>query len=212
MNPLMSPVKQIASIVHSNRKPASPDNPLVALEKNFSEYAENMLNIYRDYRDLNQEQMFQLIYGNDLLRQFFPPQKVEKPREVPEYEREDYDKSMLALEEGGVAEGLIRVFMAVARTGHGLKRRHFDFSAEIAKTHKVLGKIRPSKFKKIIKEQAAILQADEERAINALTVLIPNKNDRMDALGIARRLCLIDGKYTGEEEAMVEKIKRGLQL
>jgi tellurite resistance protein len=208
----MRPLKNIASIARNNRKPASPDNPLVALEKNFSEYMENVLNIYRDYRDLSQEQLFQFIYSSDLLRRFFPPEKEETPREVPEYEREDYDKRMLALQEGGVAEGLIRVFMAIARTSHGLKRRHFDLAEEIARTHRVLSKLRPSKFKKILKEQAAILQADEDRAINALAVLIVNKDDRMDALGIARRLCLIDGKYTGEEEAMIEKIKKGLQL
>jgi pimeloyl-ACP methyl ester carboxylesterase len=212
INPLMRPLKNIASIARQNRKPASLTNPLVALEKDFSEYVENVLNIYRDYRDRSQEQVFQLIYGSDLIRRFFPPRKEDAPKEIPDYDREDYDKRMLALQEGGFAEGLIRVFMAVARTGHGLKRRHFDLSTEIAKTHKALSKIRPSMFKKILKDQAAILQADEDRAINALAVLIPNKDDRMDALGIARRLCLIDGKYTGEEEAMIEKIKKGLQL
>ena len=119
---------------------------------------------------------------------------------------------MLALEEGGLLKACIRVFMAVARTGHGIKRRYFDFGEEIARTHKVLRKIRPSKFKKILKEQAAILQADEDRAINALSVLLKNKDDRMDALGIARRLCLVDGKYTKEEEVMIEKLKKGLKL
>jgi pimeloyl-ACP methyl ester carboxylesterase len=212
LNPLMRPVKNIASIVRRQRKPASPQNPLVAMEKDFSEYMENVLNIYRDYRDLRQEHIFQLIYGSDLLRKFFPPEKIEQPTETPEYDREDYDKRMLALETGGVAEGLIRVFMAVARTGHGLNRRAFDISGEIAKTHKVLSKIRPSKFKKIVKEQAGILQADEDRALNALAVLIPNKDDRMDALGIARRLCLVDGKYNKEEAIMIEKIKKGLKL
>jgi hypothetical protein len=134
------------------------------------------------------------------------------PRESDHYERADYDKRTQSLEEGGVAEGLIRVFMAVARTSHGIKRRHFDFAQEIAATHKVLGKIRPVKFKKILKEQAAILQADEGRAISALHLLIKNKDDRMDALGIARRLCLVDGKYTREEEILIEKLKKGLKL
>lgn len=212
VNPLMRPIKQIASVVRNNRKPASPDNPLVALERNFSEYMENILDIYRDYRDLSQEQLFQFIYSSDLLRRFFPPEKEEEPQEIPQYLREDYDKRMLSLEEGGVAEGLIRVFMAIAKIGTGLKRRHFDLAEEIARTHKVLSKLRPSKFKKILKEQAAILQADEDRAINALAVLLKNKDDRMEALGIARRLCLIDGKYTKEEEAMIEKLKKGLQL
>ncbi len=212
INPLMRPLKNIASVTRQKRKPASPDNPLVIMEKAFAEYVENVLNIYRDYRDLRQEHFFRLIYSSDMLRNLFPPEKEVKPPETPEYERADYDRRMLALEEGGVAEGLIRVFMAVAKTGHGMKHRHFEFAEEIAQTHKVLGKIRPSLFKKIVKKQAAILQADEDRAINALSVLLKNKDDRMDALGIARRLCVIDGKYTKEEEVLIEKLKKGLKL
>jgi len=212
LNPLMRPLRNMASIVRSNRKQASPDNPLSAMEKDFSEYMENILNAYRDYRDLSQEQLFRLIYGSDLLRTFFPPAKEETIKEIPVSESSDYDQRILALEKGGIIEGLLRVFAAVARIGRGLKRRYFDLSVEIARTHKVLGKIRSSKLKRILKEQTAILQADEERAINALSVLIKNKHDRMEALGIARRLCLVDGKYTAEEEAMIEKLKKGLQL
>ncbi len=212
INPLMRPIKAIASVARQKRKPASPDNPLVAMEMAFSEYIANVLNIYRDHRDRKQELLFRQIYGSDLLRNLFPPKKEEIPQDIPDHEREDYDKRMLALEEGGVAEGLIRVFMAVASTGHGLKRSLFDFAEQIAQTHKVLGKIRPAKFKKIIKEQASILQADEDRAINALAILLKNKDDRMDALGIARRLCVIDGKYTEEENALIKKLQKALKL
>ena len=213
MNPLMRPLESIAAIARKNRKPAAADNPLVAMEKDVSEYIVNMLNIYRDHRDLRQEQIFQTIYGSEFIRKLFPPDKEkEAPREIPESEREDYDKRMKPLEEGGLSAGLIRVFMAIAKTGHGLRRRHFELGEEIAQTHKVLSKLRPVEFKKILKQQAAILQADEDRAINALAVLIPNKDDRMDALGIAKRLCLVDGVYNKEEEAMIEKIKKALEL
>jgi pimeloyl-ACP methyl ester carboxylesterase len=213
MNPLMRPVESIAAMARKNRKPAAADNPLVAMEKDVSAYIVSLLNIYRDHRDLRQEQMFQTIYGSEFIRSFFPPAKEEEaPKEIPECEREDYDKRMQPLEEGGVAAGLIRVFMAIAKTGHGLRRRHFVLGQEIAQTHKVLSKLRPVEFKKILKQQAAILQADEDRAIKALAVLILNKDDRMDALGIAKRLCLVDGKYNKEEEAMIEKIKKALEL
>jgi pimeloyl-ACP methyl ester carboxylesterase len=212
INPLMRPLKNLASITRKKRKPASPDNPLIAMEKVFSEYMGNVLNIYRDHRDLQREQLFRLIYGSNLLRSFFPPMKEETPEETPVYDREDYDTRMLAVEEGGFTEGLLRVFSAVARTGHGIERRYFDLGVEIGRTHKVLRKIPSSKIKKIMREQAAILQADEDRAIKALSVLLKHKDDRMDALGIARRLCLIDGKYTKEEEVMIEKLKKGMKL
>jgi len=40
-----------------------------------------------------------------------------------------------ALEESGVAEGLIRIIMAVARKNHIIKRRLFEVGQEIATTH-----------------------------------------------------------------------------
>ncbi len=211
-NPLMRPVKNIASITRQNRKPASADNPFSAMEKDFAVYLENVLNIYRDYRDLRQEHLFQLIYGSKMLRSFFPPPEKETPALVDEIERADYDKRLLAMEEGGHAEGLIRVFMAIARIGRGVKRRHFEIGTEIARTHKALKKMRPAEFKRILKEQTAILQADEDKAIEALSVLIKNKDDRMEALSIARRLCLVDGVYNDAEKAIIDKLKKGMKL
>ena len=212
INPLMRPVKNIASMTRQNRKPAAANNPFAAMEKNVSEYMENVLNIYRDYCDLSQEHLFQQIYGSDWLRRFFPPMKEELSKEIPEQERADYDKRLLAMEEGGLAAGLIRVYMAIAKLGQQVKRQHFEVGEEIAKTHKVLCKLRPAQFKKILKEQTAILQADEDKAINALAILIKDKHDRMEALSIARRLCLVDGVYNDAEKVMLEKIKKGLRL
>ena len=85
-------------------------------------------------------------------------------------------------------------------------------ATEITTTHKVLSKLRPLKYKKIMKEQAAILQANEDMAIKALSVLIKDKDDRLEALSIARRLFLVDGVYNDNEKAMLEKIKKGLGL
>jgi len=212
INPLMRPLKNIASIARQNRKPAAADNPFTAMEKVFSEYVENVLNIYRDYRDLNQEELFQQIYASDWLRCLFPPLQKEPLKDVPEHEHADYDKRLQAMTQGGAAEGLIRIYMATARINQGVKRQHFEIGEEIAKTHKILSKLRPSRFKKIMHEQTAILQADEDKAIKALSVLIKDKDDRMEALSIARRLFLADGVYNDDEKIMLEKIKKGLKL
>jgi hypothetical protein len=102
--------------------------------------------------------------------------------------------------------------MATARINQGVKRQHFEVGEEIAKTQKILSKLRPSRFKKIMHEQTAILQADEDKAIKALSVLIKDKDDRMEAISIARRLFLADGVYNDDEKIMLEKIKKGLKL
>jgi len=75
-----------------------------------------------------------------------------------------------------------------------------------------LSKLSLSRFKKIMREQSAILQADEEKALQTLATLIKNKDDRMEALSIARRLFLADGVYNDEEKALLEKIRKGLGL
>ncbi len=102
--------------------------------------------------------------------------------------------------------------MAVANASKDIKRLHFEIADKIAKTHKILSKIRPSTFKKIMHEQTALLQANEDRAIEALSVLIKNKDDRMEALSIARRLCQVDGTCDDTEKYMMDKIKKGLKL
>lgn len=212
INPLMRPLKNMASVVRRNRKPALPDNPFTELEKAVSDYVENVLDIYRDYRDLSQEAIFQQIYENGWLRSLFPPVQDKPKPEAAAQEHPDYDRRLDAMERGGVAEGLIRIYMAAGGTNQGIKRKHFEVASEIAATHRILSKLPPSQFKKIMREQAAILQADEDRALQSLATLIKNKDDRMEALSIARRLFLADGVYDDDEKMMLEKIKKGLKL
>jgi len=212
INPLMRPLKNTASVVRRNRKPAGPDNPFTELEKAVSDYVEGVLDIYRDYRDLHQEEIFQQIYGNGWLRSLFPPVQDEPKPAAAGQEHPDHDRRLAAMERGGVAEGLIRIYMAAAATNQGIKRKHFEVAREIAATHRVLSKLSLSQFKKMMREQSAILQADEERALQALATLIKNKDDRMEALSIARRLFLADGVYNDEEKVLLENIRKGLRL
>jgi tellurite resistance protein len=116
------------------------------------------------------------------------------------------------LEEGGHAAGLIRIYMAIAKATGFFKQKHFEIANEISRTHKVLRKLRRAEFKKIMHDQTAILQADEDKALNALSVLIKDHDDRLEALSIARRLALADGIYSEEEKTLLEKIKAGLGL
>jgi pimeloyl-ACP methyl ester carboxylesterase/tellurite resistance protein len=212
LNPLMKPLKGAASTARANRKPAAPENPFMVMERGVSEGMITMLDLYRDLRDLGQEAWFQILYGSPLLRLYFPPETAAAPEETLAATEEEADRRKKSLEEGGLTAGLVRVMMAVARTGLEMKRRHFEMGVEFARTHKVLGRIGTAEFKRILKDQAAILQADEDGALAALSILIRNKADRNEALSLARRLCLVDGVYTPEEDAMIERIKKGLGL
>lgn len=210
MNPMFRPLASIASLARNNRRPVSPDNPFVVWEKNMSSCIEEMLNLYRDTRDRFQEQTFRWIYSLDFLHHFFTPTgEKELPAETEEQKEE---KQALSFEEGGTAEALIRVMMAIARTNPIISRRHYVVAEGIAQTHKVLKKIRPALFKRIVKAQARLLQTDEEKALSALAVMLPNPAERMEAMEVARRIALADGTYSEEEKAMLERIRKGLGL
>jgi tellurite resistance protein len=210
MNPLLRPLSSVASLARTGRRPVSPENPFVGLEKNVSACIEDMLNLCRDTRDQFQERTFRWIYSLDLLHHFFMPTGG---RDLPAVNKDQEDKKWTpAFEEGGTAEALIRIMMAMARTNPIISRKHYTIAEGIAQTHKVLKKIRPSIFKRIVKVQARILQADEDRALAALAILIPNLNDRKEALEVARRIALVDGTYSKEEKIMLERIRKGLGI
>ena len=212
INPFLRPLQYAASSVKANRKPAKPDNPFVELESSFSDFMIKWLNQYRDARDRRIEWKFRAIYENPLVQLFCMPTEDENGGAAAVAVSLTEDKRWAALEKGGVAEGLIRIIMAVSRKNHIIKRRLFEVGQEIATTHKVLNKIRPAQFKRIARLQAQILQADENAALKALGKLIKTKWDREEALSVAKRIAMADGKYEDEEKAVVDKIQKGLEL
>jgi tellurite resistance protein len=220
MNPMLRHLDKAASQVHANRKPVSDGNKFLAAEKTLSTFVEDWLNFYRDTRDRNQEMLFRAIYSNEALKytsQAAGTMQAQPKEKELEVSWEDYEKWLQqrwfeAMEKGGVAEGLVRAMIAMARTGHIIGRKHYAVATEIAKTHKILQRIRPAAFRHMVKEQYCILEADEDRALAALGKLIPGDNDRDEALGLARRIALADGSYTEEESDVLEKIRSGLGI
>jgi tellurite resistance protein len=220
MNPALRYLGPAAAQVRASRKPASPDNLFSVCEKTLSGFIEDWLDFYRDCRDRGQESLFRAVYGHEMMQYSSIAagsiQAMSRDEEL-EVSWEDYESWLKqkwagAAEQGGRAEGLVRAMIAMARTGRVIGRKHYAVAEEIAKTHKVLQKIRPATFRRMVKEQYCILQADEERALAALATLVPGENDRDEALALARRIALADGSYTSGEKTMLEKISRGLGL
>jgi tellurite resistance protein len=62
------------------------------------------------------------------------------------------------------------------------------------------------------KEQAFMLRFDRERALAALSKMLPTETERRDALEIVRRIGYADGEITPESEAVLAEIERILGL
>jgi len=220
MNPLLRHLGAAAAQVRVHRKAAREGNPFSACERALSGFIEDWFNFYRDCRDRGQESLFRAVYGHEALhyssiaagtiRAMTGENELEMSWK--DYETWLRQRWLEAADRGGPAEGFVRAMIAMARAGRVIGHRHYAVAEEIAKTHRVLQKIRPAAFRRMVKEQYCILEAGEEQALAALSGLIPDENDRDEALALARRIALADGSYREEEKAMLGRIARGLGI
>lgn len=64
--------KTLAPVVKASRRPCSPDNPFLSLEKNISDNIVSFLNGYQAVRDRLEETMFFAIYENPFMKMLYP--------------------------------------------------------------------------------------------------------------------------------------------
>ncbi|MDA3898762.1 MAG: DUF3141 domain-containing protein [Desulfobacteraceae bacterium] len=212
INPLMHGFKFLAPKVKENRRPVSPDNPYAKLEKNVSELISDSLNMFRDLRDQNQEFWFKSMYGNPWTLSFF-----EKPEDATTDDISIDDNTYLIewldmVEDGGFAEGVVRIMVAMAHVDEMLKRSALKTFNHIVEADERLKSLSVGDFKQMIRQQSCILHADRDKAIKALAKLIPNKKDQATAIKIAEQMALADQVFNGEEKALLNHIRKSLGL
>ena len=96
------------------------------------------------------------------------------------------------VEDGGFTEGVIRIMVAMAHTDVILNRRVLKTYRQIAEADERIKKLNAADFTQMIRQQACILHADQDKALNALAKLIPDKKDRAAALKIAEQVAVAD--------------------
>ena len=210
MNPFMMPVKVFAETVKSARQPAVPENPFLALEKDFSKGMVDALNLFRDIRDVAQEVTFKTLYGNFWMRSLFPHVESADPA-VQDVEKRSLIKKQIEkeAENGGFIEAAVRVIMALLNADRIFERSEYEAAETIVLDHKELRKVDPFDMKRIVKQQAMILQADEEVALEVLPKMLKNKSRRKEVLRIAEQVLSLRGDSPNREEAAIaQKIKK----
>ena len=105
---------------------------------------------------------------------------------------------------------MVRIFLAV--TNRKLDRREFAAAEKIIQTNSRLSKLSADHYKVMIKEQARVLELDQELALSGLAKLLPNRKDRIEAFTIARQIAVADEKSDNREQGMLDRIYRILEL
>ncbi len=206
-NPFLLPIKDWAERVRQNRQPVSKENTFLKLERSFSDAVTAMLNLYQDNRDTSYEFLFNAMYGNPWVNAFFPNPPAQED-EMERGEEQDHEERWLGeMEKGGFAEGVVRMMVAMAGADHIFDKTELVTIGKIVKANTRLKKMKPFEFKRMIKVQSHILEADQERALHTLPKLLPTPEDREAALAFAREIARADMTWADEERTLMERFE-----
>jgi tellurite resistance protein len=215
-NPLLWPLGFWASMVKENRRQVPADNPFVALETDLSENIKAALNLYRDIRDSAQELIFKAIYNNPWTTFWWGSAKPalddgDGGREAALQRRREAAFARRHVHQGGFAEAIIRIIIAVVNAEGSLDKRQYQAAESVIRRHKQFYES-PAEVKKILQTQARVLGADTQAALEGLAVLLPTSGQRKEAFEVALQIALADLRVGVSERRVLDRIRTILEL
>ncbi len=217
-NPLMKSVAQAAEKVREQREPAKLDNPLLAFQQQFSDQINASLDLFRDMRDRAMEQAFFGFYGSPIVQGLLGLNDGEKVRELPSVSPQTLDARKRHAEEiaakislGGFNEALVRSVLYVISAERALDE-HSAEALNVAR-QKLMG-LSVEDFKQLVREQffVILLDSHHEKAIDALTELVPDNEQRQKILDAVVDISRVKGELSPAEAQRVQKLAQVLDI
>ena len=213
-NPLMRQIALLAEQVRKQRRPASPDNPMLQVQAAISDGIIAALDGYRDLRDHSMEQIFLGLYSSPVLQALVGIRAADEPvRRHPgiEPERVAFIEQRIAelkarLAEGGLREATIRSLVYIGLAGAGVDERAFEVLRQMRAEH---GGLTLEEFKQLLREQFFALLLDRDGALAAIPQMLPGDVDvRNEALDKIRQVVSAAGEVAGEQAERLMRIEK----
>ena len=175
------------------------------------------LDCYRALRDAAAEASFFQIYGN-LFAVYLDDEQFTEVAALPADPRElSFVKKILAsIDKGGYAEALARVAFLMAHKDEPLPLSRLHLAQELIEEYReFLPELAPDEARRIGGEQEIIARYEQEKAVEALPLLLANSRDRDRLLTLLERV-LADKRVqriqpSAEQKAMLARIRRVLR-
>jgi uncharacterized protein DUF3141 len=215
-NPLMRPIADWADMVRGDRRPVSPDNPFLALERMMSDMITSGLEMWGKARDSATEAFFFNTYGSPIVQAMVGMRAEEASvsrRIGRDVAREAAAKEAAVhleqqIDQGGLIEAAVRALLYVRLPEGTADERGFAALKQISAELPAAKRVGFARFKEIVKEQYLILLLDAERAIAALPKLLPGNRRQCDeALGLVRRVLDARGALPEESRRRLKRIE-----
>ena len=214
-NPFMAPVKAMAERAREDRRPASADNPFLALQETISSQIVAGLDAWRDMAEAASERMFLSIYGSPALQAAVgidptderPLRKAETSalhRELLQSRISDL-KSRIAT--GGLRECLVRGLLYVGMARGRADERGLAALRGLRTIEDDKPRLTLSEFKALVREQYYMLLIDQEATLATIPDLLPRDREvRRKAFAALGRVLRAAGEVTGEAAQRLERI------
>jgi len=213
-NPFMAPVAAMAEEVRKNRKPVASDNPFVAMQETVSKQIVAALDGWRDFTEAVAERTFLTVYGSPALQAAAgidpaDTRPLRKPAKNPLHnellqKRIAELKSHIAL--GGLREAVARALIYVGLGRGSVDERGFE---SVRRLRSRYGDMPLSEFKRLVREQFAMLLIDQQAALAALPSLLPpDAQTRSEAFNVVRQVMAACGEISAEDEKRLSEIGR----
>ena len=213
-NPMMALVSGWAEQVRNGRRPASADNPFVAMQENVSNQIVAGLDAWRVAAESFSERLFMAVYGSQPFQAAMGinPANDQPLRRAPKsalhYElinkRIGELKSQIST--GGPREAIIRALIFAGMGRGAVDERGFEALRRIREKYTDLTL---TKFKAIVREQFYMLLLDTEGALSAIPSMLPAEpENRQKAFDLVKEVLSARGELSADDRERLQRVSR----
>jgi pimeloyl-ACP methyl ester carboxylesterase len=190
MNPWLAWLGPAAQMVKAQRRALGADDPARRIERMLSELVSASLDYYRAMNDALSEAAFFQLYGN-LFSLYLADKRAAEVAAAPVDARElPFVKDALAsIDAGGYPEAVARAAALLARHGQQVPLSRLQLKQELMSEYAdLLPDLPRDEARRIRGEQEIMVRYEQDKAIQTLPALLPERADRERLLSLLDRL------------------------